>query len=76
MRQIPQITHARWASLLARFPPDDENRRRGPPPFPVALLMGAVRELGAEPVIARRALVGNREADSTRTTMALSGPGA
>eukprot|EP00959_Pyramimonas_sp_CCMP1952_P181243 3789864-Pyramimonas_sp.AAC.1 len=38
--------------------------------------MGAVRELGAELVIARRSLVGNREADSTMTTMAMSGPSA
>eukprot|EP00959_Pyramimonas_sp_CCMP1952_P201293 4209644-Pyramimonas_sp.AAC.1 len=46
------------------------------PPFPVTLLMGAVREVGAELVITRRPLVGNREADSTRATMALAGPAA
>eukprot|EP00959_Pyramimonas_sp_CCMP1952_P465088 9487685-Pyramimonas_sp.AAC.1 len=47
MRSIPIITQSRWAPLLARHPPG-EIKRRGPPAFPVPLLMAAAKEVEAE----------------------------
>eukprot|EP00959_Pyramimonas_sp_CCMP1952_P454117 9469393-Pyramimonas_sp.AAC.1 len=38
--------------------------------------MATVREVGAELVITRRSLVGNRDADGTGTTLAIASPSA
>eukprot|EP00959_Pyramimonas_sp_CCMP1952_P301290 6303915-Pyramimonas_sp.AAC.1 len=75
LRSIPIITQSRWASLLARHHPG-ELTRRGPPAFPVPLLMAAAEEVGAELVITRGPLLGDRHADSTGTTIAMAGPSA
>eukprot|EP00959_Pyramimonas_sp_CCMP1952_P028515 597991-Pyramimonas_sp.AAC.1 len=73
MRAIPMIAQERWAILLARLPPGD--RRAGSPPsFPAPLPMAAAREVGAELVISRRSLLGDRHADSTGITLAMAGP--
>eukprot|EP00959_Pyramimonas_sp_CCMP1952_P272634 5699551-Pyramimonas_sp.AAC.1 len=58
------ITQARWATLLARFRPEDHRPGRVPS-FPVPLLMAAAKEVGAELAITRRSLLGDRHADST-----------
>eukprot|EP00959_Pyramimonas_sp_CCMP1952_P432136 9049492-Pyramimonas_sp.AAC.1 len=46
-RSTPVITQSRWASILARHPQRGA-KKKGPPAFPLPLLMAAVKELRAE----------------------------
>ena len=76
LRQVPRIPFQRWSLLLGRHPPDASAGRGhpGPPPFPVALLTAAIREVSADLVITRRSLVGTRLADEVGVAFSFASP--
>ena len=76
LRQVPRVPFERWSLLLGRHPPEASADRGqpGPPPFPVALLTAAIREVSADLVITRRSLVGIRLADEVGVAFSFAGP--
>ena len=75
LAERPLVLSERWASLVARHPPQpSRDRRRGPPLFPVELVVPAAREVGAAIINSSQSFLGRQAAEQADFTFTYTGP--